>query len=44
MNEIQSLALLIADLNMQVRTLQAENSELKSNLPDKVDIKDTNEY
>lgn len=29
MNELESLALLIADLNTQVRSLQAENAELK---------------
>ena len=29
MSEIESLALLIADLNAQVRSLQAENAELK---------------
>lgn len=29
MNEIESLALLIADLNKQVRSLQAENAELQ---------------
>lgn len=29
MNELESLALLIADLNKQVRSLQAENAELK---------------
>lgn len=29
MNELESLALLIADLNTQVRSLQAENAELQ---------------
>ena len=29
MSEIESLALLIADLNKQVRSLQSENAELK---------------
>lgn len=29
MNELESLALLIADLNAQVRSLQAENAELR---------------
>ena len=29
MNELESLALLIADLNKQVRSLQSENAELK---------------
>ena len=29
MNELESLALLIADLNKQVRSLQAENAELQ---------------
>lgn len=30
MNELESLALLIADLNTQVRVLQAENAELRA--------------
>lgn len=29
MTELESLALLIADLNSQVRALQAENAELR---------------
>lgn len=29
MNELESLALLIADLNKQVRSLQTENAELQ---------------
>lgn len=29
MNELESLALLIADLNKQVRSLQSENAELQ---------------
>ncbi len=32
MHELESLALLIADLNSQVRALQAENAELKEQL------------
>ena len=32
MTELESLALLIADLNAQVRTLQAENAELRKAL------------
>lgn len=32
MTELESLALLIADLNMQVRALQAENTELREQL------------
>lgn len=32
MNEFESLALLIADLNAQVRVLQAENAELRKKL------------
>lgn len=32
MNELESLALLIADLNTQVRALQAENTELREAL------------
>lgn len=30
MTELESLALLIADLNTQVRTLQQENAELRA--------------
>lgn len=32
MNELESLALLIADLNAQVRSLQAENEELRNRM------------
>lgn len=32
MSELESLALLIADLNAQVRGLQAENTELRKAL------------
>ena len=32
MTELESLALLIADLNSQVRRLQAENAELREAL------------
>ena len=32
MTELESLALLIADLNRQVRQLQAENAELREHL------------
>ena len=32
MTELESLALLIADLNAQVRQLQAENAELRAAL------------
>lgn len=32
MNEITSLALLIADLNIQVREIQAENAALREEL------------
>lgn len=32
MTELESLALLIADLNAQVRALQAENAELRTAL------------
>lgn len=32
MSELESLALLIADLNSQVRQLQAENAELRAAL------------
>lgn len=32
MSELESLALLIADLNAQVRQLQAENAELRKAL------------
>lgn len=32
MSELESLALLIADLNTQVRALQAENAELREQL------------
>ena len=32
MTELESLALLIADLNAQVRQLQAENAELRASL------------
>lgn len=32
MTELESLALLIADLNAQVRALQAENKELRVQL------------
>ena len=32
MTELESLALLIADLNAQVRQLQAENAELRKAL------------
>lgn len=32
MSELESLALLIADLNSQVRQLQAENAELRKAL------------
>lgn len=32
MPELESLALLIADLNTQVRMLQQENTELRENL------------
>lgn len=32
MTDLESLALLIADLNAQVRTLQAENAELRKAL------------
>lgn len=32
MSELESLALLIADLNTQVRTLQQENAELRDKL------------
>lgn len=33
MTDLESLALLIADLNAQVRTLQRENAELRERLP-----------
>lgn len=32
MTELESLALLVADLNAQVRTLQAENAELRKRI------------
>lgn len=32
MTPLESLAMLIADLNTQVRTLQAENAELREHL------------
>lgn len=32
MSELESLALLIADLNAQVRALQAENAELREQI------------
>ena len=32
MTELESLALLIADLNSQVRQLQSENAELRKSL------------
>lgn len=32
MNELESLALLIADLNAQVRALQQENAELREQI------------
>ena len=32
MSELESLALLIADLNTQVRTLQQENADLREKL------------
>lgn len=32
MTELESLALLVADLNRQVRSLQAENDELRKAL------------
>lgn len=32
MSELESLALLIADLNAQVRALQAENAEMQRRL------------
>lgn len=32
--ELASLALLIADLNAQVRALQQENADLRERLPD----------
>ena len=32
MNELQSLALLVADMNQQIRSLQAENAALREQL------------
>lgn len=34
MTPLESLALLIADLNSQVRALQEENTKLRERLPD----------
>lgn len=34
MSELESLALLIADLNAQVRALQEENTKLRERLPE----------
>lgn len=37
MSELESLALLIADLNAQVRALQQENAELRQSTAPRVD-------
>lgn len=40
MSEIESLALLIADLNAQVRTLRQENAALRAHIEDDLQTSD----